>query len=71
VRDAGSRETYLVVLSDMLQSGACVTVVGGDATSSGGVAVREFWKAYLEASGATLPEGNYRLLATDGEVVGC
>jgi hypothetical protein len=102
VRDAGSRPTQLVLLSDMLQSahgvemsradgvppagwvesqaasgllprldGSCVTVVGADATSANGVAVRDFWKKYLEASGASLPEANYRLIATGEAALGC
>jgi hypothetical protein len=49
----------------------CVTVVGADATTANGIAVREFWKAYLEASGAALPEANYRLIATGDAPTGC
>jgi hypothetical protein len=51
--------------------GACVTVIGADATSSNGVAVREFWKHYFERAGAVLAERNYRLLATGGQGITC
>lgn len=37
-------------------SGACVYVVGGDQTP----AVRDFWKAYFTATGASLTDRNYR-----------
>jgi len=52
-------------------AGVCVSVVGADATTADGVAVREFWKSYLDRSGATLPERNYRLIATEGGLLGC
>jgi hypothetical protein len=51
--------------------GACVAVFGADATSEHGARVREFWKLYFQESGATLPDGNYRLIATDQSKLGC
>ena len=51
--------------------GTCVAVVGADATSAEGIAVRDFWSAYFDASGATLPDGNYRLIATGSASTGC
>ncbi|MEX1183683.1 MAG: hypothetical protein WEF86_10655 [Gemmatimonadota bacterium] len=99
VRDADSRRSSLVLLSDMLQSAhgiemagdggvpsadwilrqqhgsllpqlqrACVIIVGADATTPNGIAVREFWTRYFEAAGATLSPRDYRLLATGGSV---
>jgi hypothetical protein len=52
-------------------NGACITVIGADATSPNGVAVREFWKQYFEQAGAVLAERNYRLLATGGQDIAC
>jgi hypothetical protein len=52
-------------------SGACVTVIGADATTAHGIRVRDFWRTYFAESGATLSEGNYRLLATEGAQLGC
>jgi hypothetical protein len=102
MRDAGSRLTTLVLLSDMLQSaggiemarpggtpdarwierqqasgllprldGACVAVIGADATTPNGIAVRDFWRQYFEAAGASLDEDNYRLIATDRGTLRC
>jgi hypothetical protein len=102
MRDAGSRPTTLVLLSDMLQSangiemsrpggtpgarwieqqqasgvlprleGACVAVIGADATTPNGIAVRDFWQHYFEAAGAVLDEDNYRLIATDRAALRC
>jgi hypothetical protein len=51
--------------------GACVAVVGADATTANGVAVREFWKRYFEAAGAELQEIRYRLIATGGGPLLC
>lgn len=100
-RDAGDRETIVVLLSDMLQSAggiemerlrrmpgpgwverqktagllpelrnACIFVVGADATTREGAAVREFWLEYFGAAGARLGRENYRLLAPGaGELV--
>ncbi|HEX7050814.1 MAG TPA: vWA domain-containing protein [Longimicrobiales bacterium] len=50
--------------------GACVVVVGADATTRAGTAVRDFWVEYFEAAGARLRRENYRLLAP-GAAVGC
>jgi hypothetical protein len=102
MRDAGSRATTIVLLSDMLQSangiemaraggtpgarwieqqqisgvlprleGACVAVIGADATTPSGITVRDFWQKYLEAAGAVLHEDNYRLIATDRSALRC
>lgn len=51
--------------------GACVAVVGADATSANGVAVRRFWNGYFEAAGAALTDRNYRLIATNAGGVAC
>jgi hypothetical protein len=40
--------------------GACVVVVGADATTREGVIVRNFWQAYFTAAGAILTPQNYR-----------
>lgn len=50
--------------------GVCVVVIGADATSAHGIQVRDFWRAYMSAAGATLREENYRLI-TAGGVGGC
>jgi len=52
-------------------AGVCVVVVGADATTPNGVAVRNFWLDYFENAGATLAERNYRLIATDPSAVTC
>ena len=51
--------------------GACVSVIGADATTPTGVAVREFWKKYIAAAGTALPDQNYRLLATEAALPRC
>lgn len=51
--------------------GACVSVIGADATTANGVAVREFWEKYFAAAGASLPEQNYRLISTDSSLPAC
>lgn len=51
--------------------GACVAVIGADATTPNGIAVREFWQQYFEAAGASLDEDNYRLIATDRGALRC
>ncbi|HEX6939173.1 MAG TPA: hypothetical protein VF158_07145 [Longimicrobiales bacterium] len=51
--------------------GACIVVVGADATSEQGVAVRDFWLEYFRAAGARLAAENYRLLAPDAGEIGC
>ena len=50
--------------------GVCVVVIGADATSAHGIQVRDFWRAYMTAAGASLREENYRLI-TAGGVGGC
>ena len=48
-------------------SGACVIVVGADATTQDGARVRDFWQAYFATSGANLSLANYRATPpTDG-----
>jgi len=49
--------------------GACVIVIGADDTHTNGVAVREFWHAYIEAAGGLL--SSYRLFATDLSSLRC
>lgn len=51
--------------------GACVMVVGADATTPEGAAVRDFWLRYFEAAGARLRPESYRLLAPGGIEGGC
>jgi hypothetical protein len=51
--------------------GACVAVVGADATSPNGIAVRDFWQQYFEAAGASLEHDNYRLIATERGALRC
>lgn len=50
---------------------ACVAVVGADATSQQGVAVKRFWREYLSAAGAELRDENYRLMSTASPISGC
>jgi hypothetical protein len=52
-------------------NGVCVTVVGADATTAAGVAVRDFWREYFTAAGTALEEKNYRLLASRIDRLGC
>lgn len=51
--------------------GACIGVIGADASSEHGKVVQEFWRQYFEAVGATLEERNYRVLGTGVGGVGC
>jgi hypothetical protein len=51
--------------------GACVAVIGADATTPTGIAVRDFWQKYFEVAGAQLHEDNYRLIATDRSALRC
>ena len=51
--------------------GACVAVIGADATSPAGVRVRRFWQAYFSAAGARLADDDYRLIATGGAAPAC
>lgn len=45
-------------------AGACVGVIGADASTENGKAVQEFWRYYFDAAGATLEARNYRVLGT-------
>jgi hypothetical protein len=51
--------------------GACIGVIGADASTENGKAVQEFWRNYFEAVGATLEERNWRVLGTGVGGVGC
>ena len=51
--------------------GVCVVVVGADASTAGGVAVKRFWQQYFTAAGATLPDSSFRLLAAGSTDLGC
>jgi hypothetical protein len=44
-------------------SGACVLVVGADATKESGVRIRRFWQQYFDAAGSTLADTRYRATA--------
>jgi hypothetical protein len=63
------RQRELGTLPDL--TGACILVVGADATTPHGVRVREFWRAYLMAAGARLPDRNWRLIAPSDPDLGC
>lgn len=52
-------------------SGACIVVVGADASTSEGVAVRRFWQEYFQAAGAKFDEQNYALLSNATNSLGC
>lgn len=41
--------------------GACVAVIGADATTRAGVTVRNFWQQYFLATGTTLDQRHYRI----------
>ncbi|MEZ4415829.1 MAG: hypothetical protein R3E10_08735 [Gemmatimonadota bacterium] len=45
------------ILPDL--SGVCVVVVGGRVDNDAGQRVKEFWKRYFQATGATLRDENY------------
>ena len=49
-------------------AGACVVIIGADPTTPAGQRVRRFWTEYFSATGANLPEGNYRLRAPVNEI---
>jgi hypothetical protein len=49
----------------------CVFVVGADASTRSGARVREFWRHYFDASGATFRPENYRNMVADMGEVGC
>jgi hypothetical protein len=49
----------------------CVFVVGADATTRSGARVREFWRHYFEASGASFRPENYRNMVADAAEIGC
>lgn len=51
--------------------GVCVGVIGADATTSNGAAVRKFWMDYFAAAGAELNERNYRIVAPAAGALGC
>lgn len=51
--------------------GVCVAVSGADVTSQTGAQARDFWFAYFRATGATLPESNYRNLITSARELPC
>jgi hypothetical protein len=51
--------------------GACIGVIGADASSENGKAVQDFWRYYFEALGARLEERNYRVLGTGVGGVKC
>jgi hypothetical protein len=43
-------------------NGACVVVVGANATNAAGARVRDFWRQYFNAAGAPLADTHYRAL---------
>jgi len=48
-------------------SGACIVVVGADATTLEGARIRDFWQSYFSAAGTNLLAANYRATPpTDG-----
>ena len=52
-------------------SGACIVVVGADATTPEGAKIRKFWQSYFSAAGATLPAANYRATPPTGGSATC
>lgn len=51
--------------------GICIVVVGADASTPAGVAVKQFWSAYFRAAGATFHPHNYVLLSNTSSGLGC
>lgn len=51
--------------------GVCVLVIGADASTRHGLAVKQFWREYLAAAGAELDDANYRRTVTPGAPLGC
>lgn len=51
--------------------GACVVIVGADASTAEGRRVREFWTAYFTAAGARLREENYSYSLTSPRRLRC
>ncbi len=52
-------------------SGACVVVVGADATTRDGAKVRDFWQSYFTTAGANLSPANYRATPPAGGNANC
>lgn len=51
--------------------GVCVAVIGADATTPDGAAVKRFWQDYFTAVGARLSDGNYRIVPPGAGAIGC
>jgi hypothetical protein len=51
--------------------GVCIVVVGADASTAAGVAVKQFWSDYFRAAGATFQDRNYVLLSNAASGLGC
>lgn len=51
--------------------GACVVAIGADPSTHEGIAVRDFWRKYFEASNATLTLRNYRTTPPSGNRLAC
>jgi hypothetical protein len=49
----------------------CVSVVGADASTKQGIAVRDFWRAYFDATGAELSNERYRQTVTEVSTLIC
>lgn len=51
--------------------GACIIVVGADASTPAGVTIRGFWRDYFLAAGANFQVRNYALLSNSPQNMGC
>lgn len=51
--------------------GVCVSVSGADVSSVRGIAVRNFWQSYFNATGANFSPERYRTLMIDPDQVAC
>lgn len=51
--------------------GVCVVVAGADVASKRGAQVREFWRQFFTAAGASFDVARYRTMIADAADVGC
>jgi hypothetical protein len=52
-------------------TGVCVVISGAAGTTAHGAKIRTFWSEYFNATGAQLPDGNYREFIPVGAEVHC
>jgi hypothetical protein len=50
---------------------ACIVIAGAEVSTPRGARVRQFWEDYFRATGAHLPQENYRTLISDPAELRC